>query len=363
MIEGAFKKPFAEQAEFFRRKLALPSTVYDDIARDSHDHGFIVAGATKAALVADLKAAMQKAHDEGKSIQWFRQEFASIVQKRGWRGWTGQGTETGEAWRTRIIYTTNLRTSYAAGRYAQMTDPDVLAARPYWQYVHRLCTHPRQEHLSWNGLTLPATDPWWQTHWPPNGYGCHCIVESLSLRQLQKQGKSAPDTAPADGMREHLVTHTGELVILPKGIDYGWDYAPGRSAVQTALAARANQLVSLDAAIARLSLEALTRSDLFGRFVAGQIGGEFPVALLSDSAMANDSSGSAVVIIGHEQLDSHLTVADYRQLQTILDQGERDSAGGFTAQRDGIAYRVTLTRSQGGHRQALLSKSTRKAAS
>lgn len=361
MIEGAFKKPFAEQAEFFRRKLALPSTAYDDIARDSHDHGFIVAGATKAALVSDLKAAIQKVHDEGKSIQWFRQEFASIVQQRGWQGWTGQGTQAGEAWRTRIIYTTNLRTSYAAGRYAQMTDPEVLAARPYWQYVHRLCTHPRQEHLAWNGLTLPATDPWWQTHTPPNGYGCHCIVESLSLRQLQKQGKSAPDTAPADDMREHLVAHTGELVTLPKGVDYGWDYAPGRSAAQTALAARANQLVSLDAAIARLSLDALTRSDLFGRFVAGKIGGEFPVAMLSDSAVANDSTGSAVVVLAHEHLDPQLSVADYRQLQAILDQGQRDSAGVITTQRDGVAYQVKLVRSTSGHPVAMLSKPTRRA--
>ena len=43
-LVGAFAKPFTEQAEFFRRKLNLPSERWDDIRRDQHDRGFIVAG-------------------------------------------------------------------------------------------------------------------------------------------------------------------------------------------------------------------------------------------------------------------------------------------------------------------------------
>jgi hypothetical protein len=48
-------------------------------------------------------------------------------------GWDFKG---GRNWRTRVIYQTNLQTSYAAGRYQQLTDPDMLKVRPYWRYVH-----------------------------------------------------------------------------------------------------------------------------------------------------------------------------------------------------------------------------------
>ena len=60
-----------------------------------------------------------------------------------WIGWTGEGSPAGRAWRTGVIYTTYVAASYAAGRYQQLTDPELLAERPYWRYVHNdSVTHP-----------------------------------------------------------------------------------------------------------------------------------------------------------------------------------------------------------------------------
>ena len=47
------------------------------------------------------------------------QALLDLATARG--GWTGQGTKAGEAWRTRVIYDTNLFTSYSTGRTRQMT--------------------------------------------------------------------------------------------------------------------------------------------------------------------------------------------------------------------------------------------------
>jgi uncharacterized protein with gpF-like domain len=231
-LSAVFAQPFAEQLAYFSQKLALPSKHWDDLIAAGHDRGFIVAGAMKEDLVADLKAAIQAAIDEGKTIQWFRDEFENIVQKRGWTGWLGEGSADGTAWRTRIIYTTNLRTSYSAGRYAQMTDPEVLASRPYWRYVHRSREHPRLSHKAWHNTVLPAQDPWFNTHFTPNGFGCKCIIEAINEREMKRMGKAQPDVAPDDGTYQHVVKRTGEVVTLPVGIQYGWDYAPGQSVAE-----------------------------------------------------------------------------------------------------------------------------------
>ena len=69
----------------------------------------MVAGATKADLLADLAAAVDRAIVEGTGLEVFKRDFRGIVEKHGWHGWTGEGTAKGEAWRMRTIYRTNMR--------------------------------------------------------------------------------------------------------------------------------------------------------------------------------------------------------------------------------------------------------------
>ncbi|MDO9141453.1 MAG: phage minor head protein [Methylobacter sp.] len=221
--DGKFSLPFQEQIDFFRQKLNLPTEAYDDILKAAHDRAFVVAGATKADLLNDLRGAVDKAIADGKSIHWFRKEFAAIVQKQGWEGWTGSDTKAGRDWRTRVIYNTNIMSSYSAGRYAQLHDPDLLKARPYWKYIHNdTVANPRPLHLSWNGKVLHHTDPWWKVHYPPNGWGCRCRV--TAVRASEFKGDKAPNDGTYTKTDRDGVTHT-----VPKGVDYGWDYAPGAS--------------------------------------------------------------------------------------------------------------------------------------
>jgi hypothetical protein len=224
--DGLFQLPFAEQIDFFRQNLNLPTEHYDDIIKQAHDRAFVVAGATKADLLNDLRKAVDRSIAEGKSIGWFRKEFDAIVTKNGWHGWTGEESEAGRDWRTRVIYRTNMASSYAAGRWAQLNDPALLKSRPYWKYVHNdTVLHPRLLHVAWDGLVLKHDDPWWQAHFPPNGWGCRCRV--TAVRADQYTGQQAPD----DGTYEFVDRH-GEVHRVPQGVDYGWDYAPGASLTQ-----------------------------------------------------------------------------------------------------------------------------------
>jgi hypothetical protein len=216
---GNTNLPFAEQVEFFRRKLNLPTERWDDIEHEAHDRSFVVAGATKADLLDDLRSAVDKAIEKGTGLEEFRRQFKEIVQKNGWSGWTGEDSEQGKAWRTRIIWETNLASSYAAGRYAQLTDPDLLARRPYWKYIHADgVMNPRPQHLAWNGMVLQHDHPFWESHYPPNGWGCGCRVTAV------RSPKEGDKTAPPEGW-DAINPKTG----APVGIDKGWAYTPGKS--------------------------------------------------------------------------------------------------------------------------------------
>ena len=237
--DGKFNLPFSEQISFFRNKLNLSTERWDDILHQAHDRAFIVAGAAKADLLDDLRLAVDKSIAEGKSLKWFRSHFNQIVQKHGWEGWTGSETKAGRDWRTRVIYQTNLSTSYAAGRYQQLTDPELLKIRPNWKYVHNdSVRHPRPLHVAWSGTVLPADDEWWDAHFPPNGFGCRCRITAVGADQY------AGNPAPDNGDYIHI-DKKGQKHTLPAGVDYGFGYTPGKSEALGMQPFIANKVASL----------------------------------------------------------------------------------------------------------------------
>lgn len=220
---GFVRQEFREQIDFLTQKRPKPTRAWTDAMHGVHDRAFVVAGATDLAMLEEFQAAIVTGA-ETYDIGAFAGEFDRLVEKHGW-SYNG-----GREWRIRTIFETNIRTSYMAGRLRQMRDPDVVKLRPYWQYLHadtRQPIEPRPLHLSWDGLVLMWDDPWWDTHFPPNDWVCSCGVRTLSRGDLKRLGKSGPDTAPTSNFKTHTRRDTGETVLLPEGVGYGWDYMPG----------------------------------------------------------------------------------------------------------------------------------------
>jgi len=219
--------PFDEAIEFLRKKINLPTETWLDIWQEMHARSFVVAGAMRKELLEDLREAVEKGIAEGTTIEVFRESFDKMIEKYGW-AYNG-----GKAWRTAVIFNTNLSVAYSVGHYRQMMDPDVLKARPWWRYVGSSSEHPREEHKKWYGVTLPADDPWWNTHYPPNDWGCKCGVVNQSGREidrLKKEGVRIIEKRPDDGEYEWINKETGEIHTVPVGIGPGWAYNPGKAA-------------------------------------------------------------------------------------------------------------------------------------
>ncbi|WP_298438031.1 DUF935 family protein [Geobacter sp.] len=236
-LQSALNLPFKEAIAFFRNKVSIPTERWNDLWLDMHSQGFMIAGAMKGELLSDIRAAVDRAIAGGITLADFRRQWDGIVERHGWR------YQGGRNWRTRIVYETNTRQAYNAGRWQQATDPDVLKTRPYLIYRHGDSIKPRPLHLSWDGTALPADDPWWGTHTPQNGWGCKCKIFSGGERDIARLGDKAKRKAPNDGTYQ-WTDKQGRTFEIPNGIDPGFQYNPGAAVAKgkQILEDRINQL-------------------------------------------------------------------------------------------------------------------------
>lgn len=314
-VAGGLRQTFAEQIAALRLRFGdlVPTARWDDLDRDEHDRAFMVAGAVKADLLADLAKAVDKAVAEGTGFDAFKKDFRALVTKHGWHGWTGEGTEKGEAWRMRVIYRTNMRTSYAAGRMAQL----VAAKYKFWVYRHGNAAEPRLQHLAWDGVALSPDHPFWVTHYPPNDWGCSCYVNGARTEAGIKRVGGVPGRELPDGWAKADAT-TGNMV----GIGKGWDYAPGATVVETIQQLR-SKLDQLPEEPATALIQDWLTENHFGVWLQNP-SGNFPLVRLPADAAARIGSEKLVADMSAEtaakQLRKHpeLSVMDYTQAQRAV---------------------------------------------
>jgi len=222
-----FNLPFREAEEFFRAKLNIPTARWDDLWQAEHAKGFMTAGAMKADLLDDFRTAVQKSIDGGMTLGEFRERFDEIVAKHGW-SYNG-----GRNWRSALIYDTNVTTAYQAGRWKQFVE----GATPALKYVHMDgVLNPRPEHVALDGTVRPIDDPFWDTHYPPNGWKCHCRAVRADLNEVTGIPAAAND---------------------PGTVDPGWRYNVGKAGMEPGVEFIRKKLETLPDDIRGMLLESL----------------------------------------------------------------------------------------------------------
>ena len=214
--------PFDEAIAYLRDKVDVPTERWTDLWHGMHARAFVVAGATEAALLEDFHQAVLGAIENGTTLDDFRRDFARITSKHGWayRG--------GAKWRAGVIFNTNLRMAYAAGKWAQIER--LAERRPWLRYVAVLDDHTRQQHRDWHDTILPVDHPFWRTHAPPNGWNCRCTIQQLSDADLVRLGLTPSEAAPPIELEQRELTGAPKGILVPKGIDSGFAYNVGEAA-------------------------------------------------------------------------------------------------------------------------------------
>lgn len=207
-----------------------------DVWQEAQAKAFTVAGLTQLELLQDIKAALVDALKNGKTERTFTKELIPILRAKGWTGKrqsvdpaTGEVREKGPDLPARLslIFTQNVQSAYMYGRYtAMLANAD---ERPWWMYVALLDSRTRPHHRALHRKVFRYDDPFWKTHYPPNGFRCRCRTRALSNAQLKRE-----NLIPEKG-EGHMVSQ--ELVINPyapenqriKRIVWGWQESPGGS--------------------------------------------------------------------------------------------------------------------------------------
>lgn len=231
-----FNLPPEEALEYFRAKGLKKQFAWQDAIQREHTAAFMVAKMMDLDLLADVRAAVDDALAKGTTLRDFERKLRPMMVDKGWWGKkemtdpiTGELREVklGSPRRLRTIFDVNLSSAYAAGHWQKIKANE--ASAPYLLYNAVDDGRTRPLHRSWDEKVLRVDDPFWRTHYPPNGWRCRCSVIQLNDDDLKGMGKTGPDSSPEFTTYNWVNPRTGEIVPTPNGIDPGWAYNVGES--------------------------------------------------------------------------------------------------------------------------------------
>nr|BDD48259.1 phage head morphogenesis protein [bacterium] len=239
---------------------------WQEVWQDAHKKSFTVAKVMRKDILSDIRESIEKAMQEGKTLEQFKQDLEPTLKSKGWWGEiTGKPEEVrkelkkrnlikdaslipdgdepitvklGSPWRLKTIYRTNIQTSYMAGRYK--TQVDNADNRPYWQYVAIIDRKTRPSHSRLNGRVFRHDDLFWNDFYPPNGWGCRCRVRALSENNIEKRnldvdsakGQLSHEMKPVSKKSDELkpvAVYKDPLTGHKISPDVGWSYNPGKA--------------------------------------------------------------------------------------------------------------------------------------
>lgn len=328
------------------RNTLSPTVRWSEMMHEAHAQAFTVAKIAKLDLLSSVRASLDDVIRRGGTFEDWRANILPELKRQGWWGRVQDAELTGTTdpviineSRLKTIYRTNIRMSIAAGRWRKyQVEKDVF---PYLRYLSRhYRKHPRADHRSWHGLILPIDHPWWQTHFPPNGWGCNCDIEQVSERMLRREGWTVGEP-PQDDQRGFKAAD-GRTYQVPEGVSPAFAYNPGTAHLATVAqrafqsleqAVRANPVQTASVLAELVADKGVTAFLTAPRVVqpvavlpppaAAVIGAERTIELVGQSAPApvarivGLSSEAATRLLAHH-LD--LALADFQRLTRVIGQ-------------------------------------------
>jgi SPP1 gp7 family putative phage head morphogenesis protein len=352
-LKAVFNLPPEKAVAYFKSKGYAFSWDWHEVYEQAHAKAFTVAKAMRMDVLSDIREMVQKALDEGITFAQFKKELTPKLQAKGWWGKKlvgdttvsgtpirrqdgersvpltstvgGKTVQLGSPYRLRTIYQTNLQSAYMTGRYKAFAEN--VQNRPYWQYVAVLDSRTRPAHRILHGKVFRADDPFWDTHYPPNGWRCRCRVRALSEGNVTKLGLTPessegtlhdePAQINSRGDERPVTVYTDPKTKLTMHPDPGFNFNQGKTAFFP-------DLDRYDYGVAKTWVKGGLTGPDFRAFYARKVKGDFPVAVLAEEYKAAIGAQSQTVYLSDGSLSKNirmhpeLALADYQGLPDVV---------------------------------------------
>ncbi|MBS9777622.1 MAG: hypothetical protein KGV50_02555 [Gammaproteobacteria bacterium] len=215
--------------DYIASKKIKASFDWHEVYAQEHVHAFTVAKIMEADVLEQLHKSVIKAVEDGKTFESFKKDLLKNLGESGWGKFQMRDEKTGELLtrlsdrRLKKIYHVNTRQSYLAGAWQRIEKTK--KALPYLQYRLGPSVNHREAHVAFANKVLPVDDPFWNMHYPMNGWGCKCWVKQLTKSQAEEIGVSE---SPKIEYQDWVNPSTGEVKKVPRSISPGFEYNVGK---------------------------------------------------------------------------------------------------------------------------------------
>lgn len=323
--------PPAAVSKFLAEKGEALTFSFRDMEPEEHAVAFTVAKAAHVDVLRAIRGEVQRALDEGRTLQDFQAQLEPKLRELGWWGkqkmkdpLTGREriVQLGSPRRLRTIYRANVRSARAAGQWERIERTrDVL---PYLLYQLGPSERHRPSHEVQAGQVRHSADPWWRWWMPPNGWGCKCTVRQVSEAEAQRRGVE-PTVKPA--LVDMRNPRTGEIRRVPPGLDPAWAGNPGLTRRANAEALLNEKLDAAPPEIARVAAADVSRSWRVRRMFDGPGDARAPIGRMP--RLVHEVIGTESPLIGlHQNVVTHVrkhglaTPENFAAVQRMVDEGE-----------------------------------------
>jgi len=196
--------PFVEALRAFLAKKVVTRRTFDRLAASAKKKAFTVAGLARRDMLTTAHAELASAIEAGDDLRNFSKALSARFDSAGWTRLNPSHVET--------VFRNGVMGAYSDGRKAQMTQPTVLAARPYWQILGVDDARTRPAHRKAHGKVLPASDPFFTRAGPPFGHNCRDRVVSRSAQDLKRLGLTPTIGAALHGLPDEGWDASGSLL-------------------------------------------------------------------------------------------------------------------------------------------------------
>ncbi len=328
-----------EAIEYWKSRIPISNKEIAALTKEAKERAFYVAGLAKLDQVNLIHNELLKALENGTTLKTFKENIAEVIKKQGW-----------DKRRIETLFQTNMQTAYQAGRWkgVQRTKKYL----PYLEYSSVLDTRTRPAHSVLHGIVFPADHPFWDSHYPPNGFNCRCTAVQLSEYQVKKEGLEVQKELPKSFEYTDPRTGLTQRIVNPQP-DPGFANNVGKNWIKTLENPLYDKLEKTDPKLAKPFINNLVKNEF--ETWRKEPGMDFPIAVLATEQAGIFKSKSKIVRLSKDTIlkqDDHhpeLTLADYLKIQEAINHSEmyqqtENSYAFILEEKDGIVCIVKVTK-------------------